>query len=349
MKKTVLKMLIVAAAGMAVLACGGRKPAEKGAGSQLQAAVDERVHPVKVVEAALQDVKQEGVYSATVEPYAINNIAPQSAGRIQKIRVEVGDYVHKGQIVAEMDRLQLDQARLQLVNDSTEFERLKKLYATGGIAKSDLDAIELAYNVRRSTVENLETNTILRSPISGYITARNYDKGDLYAMAQPLFVVQQVIPVKLKVGISESEYTKVKRGDKVSIVSEALAGRTFEGRVNRLYPTVDAATHTFIAEVIVNNSDRALRPGMYTKVTVTFGVTHSVVIPDRAVVKQEGSGQRFVYLVNPDSTVSYTPVKPGRHMGDEFEILEGVPVGATVVVKGTSALREGSKVEIVAE
>ena len=348
MNRTVFKVLIMAALAAAVIACG-RKPKERGAGSLLEAAVDNRVHPVKVVEAVLQDVRQEGVYSATVEPYAINNIAPQSAGRIVKIRAEVGDYVHKGQIVAEMDRLQLDQARLQLINDSTEFERLKKLYAAGGIAKSDLDAVELGYNVRRSTVENLETNTILRSPISGFITARNYDTGDLYSMAQPLFVVQQVIPVKLKVGISESEYSRVKKGDKVQIVSEALAGRTFEGRVNRLYPTVDAMTHTFIAEVIVNNSDRALRPGMYTKVTVTFGVNHSVVIPDRAVVKQEGSGQRFVYLVNPDSTVSFTPVKPGRNMGEEYEILEGVPVGSTVVVKGTSALREGSKIVVVEE
>ena len=348
MKRTLFKVLMMAAMAAAVFACG-QKPKERSAGSQLEAAVDERVHPVKVVEAALQDVRQEGVYSATVEPYAINNIAPQSAGRIQKIRVEVGDYVHKGQVVAEMDRLQLDQTRLQLVNDSTEFDRLKKLYEKGGIAKSDLDAVELAYKVRRATYDNLKTNTILRSPITGFITARNYDKGDLYSMAQPLFVVQQVVPVKLKVGISESEYSKVKKGDKVQIVSDALAGRTFEGRVNRLYPTVDAATHTFIAEVVVNNSDRALRPGMYTKVTVTFGVNRSVVIPDRAVVKQEGSGQRFVYLVNPDSTVSFTPVKPGRHMGEDYEILEGIPAGATVVVKGTSGLREGSKIEVVAE
>ena len=196
MKRTVLKVLVMAAVAAAVISCG-RKPREKGAGEQLVATVDTRVHPVKVVEATSRDVRQEGVYSATVEAYAVNNIAPQSASRIRKINVEVGDYVHRGQVVAEMDRLQLDQARLQLINDSTEFERLKKLYASGGIAKSDLDAVELAYNVRRSTVDNLETNTILRSPISGYITARNYDKGDLFAMAQPLFVVQQVIPVKL--------------------------------------------------------------------------------------------------------------------------------------------------------
>ncbi|MBR5700225.1 MAG: efflux RND transporter periplasmic adaptor subunit [Bacteroidales bacterium] len=349
MNRTVLKMLMVAATGLVAVSCFNKKPSERSAGSQLEAVADNKVHPVKVVEATMQDVKQQSTYSATVEAYAVNNIAPQSASRIQKIRAEVGDYVHKGQVVAEMDRLQLDQTRLQLLNDSTEFDRLKKLYEKGGIAKSDLDAVELAYKVRRATYDNLKTNTILRSPITGFITARNYDKGDLYAMAQPLFVVQQVVPVKLKVGISESEYTRVRKGDKVQIVSDALAGRTFEGRVNRLYPTVDAMTHTFIAEVIVNNNDRALRPGMYTKVTVTFGTNHSVVIPDRAVVKQEGSGQRFVYILNPDNTVSFTPVKLGRHIGGDYEILEGVPEGASVVVKGTSGLREGSKVELIDE
>ena len=302
-----------------------------------------------MVEAAFRDVPQQSVYPATVEAYAVNNIAPQSASRIKKIRAEVGDYVYKGQIVAEMDRLQLDQTRLQLVNDSTEFERLKKLYAEGGIAKSDLDAVELAYNVRRSTVENLETNTILRSPITGYITARNYDAGDLYAMSQPLFVVQQVVPVKLKVGITESEYSRVKAGDKVTLVTDALGDRTFEGRINRLYPTVDAATHTFVAEVIVNNGDRALRPGMYAKVTVTFGIGHHIVIPDQALVKQEGSGQRFVYTVGPDNKVSFIPVKPGRHIGNEYEILEGISGGDTIVVKGTSGLREGARVEVLAE
>ena len=305
------------------------------------------MHAVKVQTVTPRDVRQEGTYPATVEAYAVNNIAPQTASRIKKINVEVGDYVYKGQIVAEMDRLQLDQTRLQLVNDSTEYERLKKLYAEGGIAKSDLDAIELAYKVRRSTVENLETNTILRSPITGYITARNYDVGDLFAMAQPLFVVQQVVPVKLLVGISDSEYTKIKKGDSVTLNVDALPGRSFTGKVERLYPTINAATHTFNAEVQVGNSDRALRPGMFARVTVNYGTNHRVVVPDQCIVKQEGTGQRFVYLLKDDGTVSFVPVGIGRHIGAEYEITEGLSDGDVVVLKGQATLRDGIKVNVL--
>ena len=184
--------------------------------------------------------------------------------------------------------------------------------------------------------------------MSGFVTARNYDRGDMYVMGQPIFTVQQVIPVKLLVGVSESEYTKVKKGDEVSLTVDAIPGRTFSGKVGRLYPTLDASTHTFQAEILVNNSDRVLRPGMYARVTITFGVNRSVVVPDQAVVKQEGTGQKFVFLLNGDGTVSRVAVTPGRHIGGEYEILDGIPEGASVVVKGQATLKDGSKVEVSA-
>ena len=157
--------------------------------------------------AAKQDVKQNGTYSATVQAFAVNNIAPQSGSRIQKINVEVGDFVGKGQILAEMDRVQLDQAKLRLTNAETELARRKQLYEQGGVAQSDYEAAELNCKVSKSTYDNLLENTILRSPISGVVSARNYDRGDMYAMAAPIFTVQQIVPVKLLVGISEADYT----------------------------------------------------------------------------------------------------------------------------------------------
>ena len=179
------------------------------------------------------------------------------------------------------------------------------------------------------------------------MTARNFDVGDMFAMSAPLFTVQQVIPVKLLVGISENEYTKVKKGDVVSITVDALPGRSFTGKVNRLYPTINAATHTFNAEVIVQNADRALRPGMFARVTVNFGTNHRIVLPDRCIVKQEGTGQKFVYLLNNDDTVSYVPVTIGRHIGAEYEVVDGVAEGATVVSKGQATLKDGVKVVVL--
>ena len=302
---------------------------------------------VEIAVAVARDVPQDNTYASSIQAYAVNNIMPQSGSRIRKINVEVGDYVQKGQILAEMDRLQLEQLELQIQNDEQEYARLKGLWEEGGVSQSDLETAELGYKVRKTNYENVKENTILRSPINGFVTARNFDTGDMFSLSAPLFVVQQVVPVKLLVGISESEYTQIKKGDKVSLTVDAIPGRQFSGQVERLYPVIDAATHTFKAEVTVANTDKVLRPGMYARVTVNFGTRHSVIVPDKALVKQEGTGTRFVYALQPDGTVSYLPVTVGRHMGTEYEILSGLDAGAQVVVKGQASLKDGIKVNVL--
>ena len=343
--KTILPIL----ATLAVVSCGSRSGSQQPAGGPgFPGGPAANVTPsVEVVTASKRDVTEESTYSSTIEAYATNNIMPQAGARIRKINVEVGDYVVKGQVLAEMDRLQLDQLELQIQNDEVEYARLKGLYEEGGVSQSDFEAAELGYKVRKTNYQNLLENTILRSPITGFVTARNFDKGDMFSMSAPLFTVQQVIPVKLLVGISENEYTKVKKGDTVSLTVDALPGRTFTGKVNRLYPTINAATHTFNAEVLVQNSDRALRPGMFARVKVVFGTNHRVVLPDQCIVKQEGTGQKFVYLLNTDETVSYVPVTLGRHMGTEYEVIDGVLEGDSVVMKGQSTLKDGVKVIVL--
>ena len=336
MKKSILLLAALAAA----VACGSQD-------ANQNAAPEATIPNVEVATAVARDVPQDNVYASTVQAYAVNNIAPQTAGRIRKINVEVGDYVSKGQILAEMDRLQLEQTELQVQNDDIEYERLKGLYQEGGVSQSDFETAELGYKIRKTTLANLRENTILRSPITGFVTARNFDAGDLFSLGSPLFTVQQVTPVKLLVGISESEYTKVKKGDVVRITVDAIPGETFTGKVDRLYPTIDPATHTFKAEVVVTNTSRVLRPGMYARVTVNFGTRHSVIVPDQSLVKQEGTGTRFIYVLKDDNTVSYLPVTLGRHLGREYEILSGLEEGSQVVVKGQSLLRDGVKVNVL--
>ena len=343
--KTILPIL----ATLGAVSCGSRSGSQQPAGGPgFPGGPAADVTPsVEVITASKRDVAEESTYSSTVEAYATNNIMPQTGARIRKINVEVGDYVVKGQVLAEMDRLQLDQLELQIQNDEIEYARLKGLYEEGGVSQSDFEAAELGYKVRKTNYQNLLENTILRSPINGYVTARNFDKGDMFSMSAPLFTVQQVIPVKLLVGISENEYTKVKKGDTVSLTVDALPDRTFTGKVNRLYPTINAATHTFNAEVVVQNSDRALRPGMFARVKVVFGTNRRVVLPDQCIVKQEGTGQKFVYVLKNDETVSYVPVTLGRHMGTEYEVIDGVLEGDTVVLKGQATLKDGVKVIVL--
>lgn len=330
-------MIFTALAVLGAVACKNEKTEEK---------VEEQIPLVTVQEAVLEVVADDLSYSSTVLPWAKNNIAPQTGGRIENLLVEVGNYVSAGQVVARMDDVQLQQAELQMNNDKIEYERLKSLHESGGISQSDFDSFEMAYKVHQSTYQNLLKNTVLRSPITGVISARNYDKGDMYAMAMPIYTVEQIVPVKMLVAISESDYKRVHSNDKTSVSVDAFPGEVFNGIITNIYPTIDAATHTFNVEVKVNNSDRRLRPGMYAKVNVTFDKANRVVVPDAAVVKQQGSGDRFVYLLNEDGTVTYQKVVPGRRLGDRYVILDGLKAGDKVVTEGQLRLRDGVKVNV---
>ena len=341
--KTIFRTIMIAGAVVAAAGCGnsGKKEAQQTASE----VVNE--NPVVSVEQVhVREVPQIATYTSTVQAYVKNNIAPQMTGRITKINAEIGDFVKKGQILAEIDKAQLLQAQLQLQNKEVELQRLKSLYEAGGLSKSDLDAIELAYNVAKTQVDNLMENTILRSPIDGVVTARNYDAGDLYGMSAPIYTVEQIVPVKLLVGISESDYTKVKKGDAIEITADAIPGKVFYGKVEKIYPTIDPATRTFTVEVVVDNKYKTLRPGMFARVAVNFGSNKNVVIPDVAVVKQQGSGERFVYVLNEDGTVTYQKVVLGRRMGAEYEVLEGLKDGARIVTGGQIRLKDGVKVTV---
>ncbi len=340
--KTIFRTVLVASAVILAAGCGN---SDKKSAVQTTPA-EEVIPTVSVAKVSVREVPQEATYTTTVQAYVKNNIAPQSGGRISRILVDVGDAVKAGQVVAEMDMTQLAQIELQMKNNEIEYTRLKGLYEVGGLSKSDLDAIEMAYNVSKTQYNNLKENSILISPINGVITARNYDAGDMYAMSAPIYTVEQIVPVKLLVGISETDYSKVKKGDSVEITADALPGKTFYGKIQKIYPTVDPATRTFTVEVVVDNKYSTLRPGMFARATVKFGVNNSVVIPDVAVVKQQGSGERFVYVLNADGTVTYQKVVLGRRMGAEYEVLEGLSDGAKVVVGGQIRLKDGIKVTV---
>ena len=329
-------------------ACTGCKPKDaKTSEAHASSMMEEKVPIVFVQAAEKEEIPQDAVYASSVQANAVNNIVPQSGNRIQKINVEIGDFVSQGQILAEMDRVQLEQAELKLRNDEAELERVRQLLQEGGISQSDFDQLQLAFNVSKSSFQNLQENTILRSPISGVVSARNYDRGDMYAMGQPIFTVQQITPVKILVGVSESDYTRVKKGDKATVTVDALPGKEYSGTVIRLYPTMDAATHTFMAEVQVRNEKRELRPGMYARVALDFGSTQNIAIPDAAVVKQQGSGQRSVYILDRETeTVALRNVELGRHFDGKYEIVSGIDEGEDVVIKGQTALKSGIKVEV---
>ena len=302
---------------------------------------------VKLATVTSRDVEQIGEFTATVEAEAKNNIAPTSPGRISRIFVEVGDYVRKGQKLVQMDAANLTQLKLQLDNQETEFKRVDELYKVGGASKAEWDAAKTNLDVRRSSYENLLENTQLVSPLDGVVTARNFDNGDLYTSTQtPVLVVQQITPVKLMVNVSEPNFPKVTKGMAVKVKLDVYEGEEFEGKVSLVYPTIDAATHTVPVEITLANANKRVRPGMFARVTMNFGSKNHVVVPDMAIVKRAGSGDRYVYVYN-NGKVSYNKVELGRRMGTEYELVSGVDNNSQVVIAGQTRLADGVEVEVI--
>lgn len=300
---------------------------------------------VKLADVTARPVDQIQDYTATVEAEAKNNIAPSSPVRIDRIFVEVGDRVSKGQKLVEMDAANLKQTKLQLDNQEIEFKRIDELYKVGGASKSEWDASKMQLDVKETAYKNLVENTSLLSPINGVVTARNYDNGDMYSGGDPVLVVEQITPVKLLINVSETYFTKVKKGAPVDVKLDVYGDEKFTGTISLIYPTIDATTRTFPVEIKLDNRDQRVRPGMFARATLNFGTADNVVVPDLAIVKQAGSGDRYVFVYK-DGKVTYNKVELGRRMGAEYELKSGVPDNSQVVVAGQARLVNGVEVEV---
>ena len=334
------KALVLGAVCVAGVACSSKKSAEPEQQAQVVAKPK-----VTVATSATEKVDMQSIFTGNVEGHTINNITPQQARRISRLLVDVGDRVKAGQIVAEMDNSSLAQLKAQYENNKAQFERTDELYKFGGESKANWEAIKTAYEVSKFSYENMLENTTLRSPITGVITARNYDNGDMVG-GTPIFVVQRINPVKIMINVSESLYTNLKRGMPVEVEFDALPDQKFTAKVSRITPSVDASTRTFPVELAMVNDHEIVKPGMYARATLNYGTRESVVVPDQAVVKLMGSGDRFVYVYE-NGKVKYQKVELGRRFDNKYEILSGVASGAQVVIAGQSALKDGIEVEIV--
>lgn len=338
--------MILASAAMVMLASscvGGKETPTTFKTNEEAEAVN-----VKVQTVTAREVSQLEEFTANVEADVTNNIAPQSPVRIRKICVEVGQRVSQGQTLVLLDNNSLDRLKLQLDNTEREFNRTDELYKVGGCSKSAWEQAKAGLDVMRQQYENLVENTRLVSPCSGVVTKRNYDNGDLYNGQVPVLVVEKTSPVKILINVNEQYYSQVKVGMPIENISlDAYPGETFQGKVSIVYPSLDANTRTFPVEVRIANNDQRVRPGMFARVTLNFGSQTRVMLPDQSIVKQTGSGEQYVYVLNADSTVSHQSVVLGRRLGAEYEAVSGVSDGQTVVIFGQTLLNDGHKVHVI--
>lgn len=342
-----MKKSLIAIASLCLMAaassCGkGDKSATAGT-----AQVAEEKPNVEIERVHLQDVPQTVTYTATVQAFKSNNISTSTPNRIKEILVEVGDKVKRGQRLVLLDNATVAQLKIRLDNTERDYNRAVQLLEIGGGTRQTVDQLKTELDAARRQYENVVENTVLVSPVNGVVTARNYDAGDMTA-ALPILTVEQLQPVKVMISVSENEFTKVHVGMKAEVYLDVYGDERFEATVALIHPTIDAATRTFTVELNIANRDERVRPGMFARVIMDYGSAEHIVVPDRAIVKQTGSGEKFVYVYK-DGRVSFNRVEIGQRLGNTYELLSGVENGDDVVIAGQSRLADGVEVNVLSK
>lgn len=300
---------------------------------------------VEVAPAEMRALNLSEEFTAQLEAKVVNNITAQAGGRLKQLLVKVGDRVGAGQAVARMEATQAAQAQIQLADAKTNFARMDELYKVGGVSKAQWEQAKSAVDQAKLAYGNAAENTVLRSPISGFVTAKNYDNGDMTSPQLPVVVIQQIAPVKAVIGVSEQYYSYLKKGAAATLSVDALGEETFSGIVTNIFPTLDPVTHTVSTEIEVANKDLKLRPGMYARVHLDFGTKEALTVPDKAIVRQAGSGARYVYVFSGGKAV-YRAVELGQQQGDLYEVVSGLNAGDQVITSAPSNLKNGLSVKL---
>ncbi len=334
-----MKRIIYCAFALAALTSCGSKQQKTVESTEVQ-----RVATKSSV-ASAEVITISEVYSSEIRPYKEIMVTPAASGvRVEQILVEVGDKVKENQIVATLDPTQYNQQMTSLKNLRADYERLESVYNAGGISRQTLDQTKTNLMIQEEVAKNLKTNIEVRTPISGVVTARNTEAGNLF-IAQPIINVMQMDKLKVMADIPEIYFPDVKAGMSVEITTEVYPGEVFEGKVSLIAPAISPDTRTFSVEVTVPNASERLRPGMFARTTFAMRSKDGIMIPDIAVQKQLGTDDRFVY-VNKGGVAERRAVTIGRLVDSQYDILSGLEAGEEVLTTAFSRISHGTAIQV---
>lgn len=333
MKKTILYSL----AALALMACSKTTTTTEE---------QERVEQVSTTVLQPREIEREISVSTNLQGYLTVNIAPSLTGKIEHIYCEVGDKKQKGQDLVRMDQTQYKTTKISFANLEIEKQRLELLLSTGSATQQQYDQIIAQYNSTKEQLDFLQTNTYVKAPFNGVISAKNYEDGELYS-GQPILVLTQIDKLKALVAIPESYFPLFKPGMKLTLTSEIYPDQKFPATVEVVYPTIDASSHTFQVKIVIPNSKQLLRPGMYVTTTIGLGKANAIVVPYQAVEKLVGANDRYVFI-NENGVAKRVSVTLGQRFDQEIEIIapEIVP-GVEMVTTGQHKLVDGVKINVV--
>lgn len=337
--KNLIGVAIISALVLAT-GCKGKKEEDKTVTVE-----KEREELVSVQPLTKETISKSISISAVLQPYETMNISPSVTGIIKKINVDVASRVGKGQTLVVMDETQLKTTRLQFANLETEMNRVEALLKSGSVSQQTYDQTKVQYDLTKENLEFLEKNTYVKADFSGVISAKNFENGELYS-GMPILTLIQINTLKSIVNIPEAYFPMIKAGTKVQLTSDIYKGRTFEGTIEIIYPTIDPNTHTFQAKVRIPNAKEELRPGMYMSVNIDLNNIEAIIVPYQSVLKLQGANERYVFI-NSDGYAKRVVVEMGKRFDDKIEIISNdIKEGDELVVVGQAKLVNGVKLNI---
>jgi len=309
---------------------------------------EERVEQVSTAVLHPREIQREIILSTNLQGYLTQNVAPSLTGRIEHIYCEVGDKKQKGDDLVRMDQTQYKTTKLVLANLKVELARVEQLLKTGSATGQQYDQLKTQLDQTQEQLDFLQQNTYVKAPFAGVISAKNFEDGELYG-GQPILVLTRLDQLKALVAIPEKYFPLIKEGMSLSLTSEIYPDKVFPAKVEVVYPTVDASSHTFQTKIVVPNSHNLLRPGMYVTTTIGLGKADAIVVPYQTVEKLVGANDRYVFINN-NGRAQRVAVELGQRFDQDIEIIAPeITDGVEMVVKGQHKLVDGVKINVVKE
>jgi len=334
----IIKISVLAVAVIIMAGCGGKKTSNEVVNV-------ENVENVEVFTLQKEKVAHVLTLPTTLQGYETMNVAPSLTGKIERIHVEVGTRVQKGDLLITMDQTQLNTTRLTFLNLAVELERMEALKKTGSISQQNYDKLKLGYDQAEESIGFLERNTFVKAEFPGIIAAKNYENGELFSGMYPIVVLTQINTLKGVINIPETYYPLVKEGKKVNLKADIYPKKEFTAIIETVYPTIDPSSHTFQVKLKIPNGNEILRPGMFARATLEMGELESLLVPYQVVLKLQGSNERFIY-VNDNGIAKRVVVTLGQRFDDKIEIFSNeIKEGDEVVCAGQSRLVTGAKLK----
>lgn len=315
---------------------------------------DKKETPPVPVELAVAEARPISAYyraSSVIEADRHVELVSKMGGRVSKVNVEEGDWVDRGQVLAELEndeqKILLRQSELKEKDAKRELDRRQSLLKSSLITQEDFDAtkstFDLAVTDRELAAVRVE-DTEIRAPFSGQITERRIVPGQHVNPSEMVFSLVDFEPLRVRVHLPEVIARKVTVGDAVNLDVEALS-EPMPATIERISPVVDPATSTVRLTLLVNGDARAITVGGFVKVRITTDTqTDALSIPKLALVEE--GGLRSVFIAQADS-VRKVEIKTGLYDDSHIEVLDGLEAGDYVVTLGQGGLRDGSHIDVL--